>query len=276
MYDEDGTIGLDRRAMTSSTNYDPVADRYDATRAWPADVTAAFVAGLAYVLPPDAPILEVGAGTGRIARPLRAQNIPVIGIDLSARMLAQFAAQSGTFSTGLVQGDITALPFARATFGGVYAVHVFHLVGKWQDAIHEIQRILRPGGLFLNCSGDEVANDITNHMSVGWSTIVRRNGLTPAGRSGVRSQTIFNEELRKRGATCETIPICRWREAYSPRRQLAWMAARLSPSTWHIPDPLFAKCLTDYERWLKAQYSELDKPLELIREVTLDVWHWTA
>lgn len=264
--------------MTSSTNYDPVADRYDATRAWPADVTAAFVAGLAYVLPVDTPILEVGAGTGRIARPLRAKHIPVIGIDLSARMLAQFAAQSGhtTSPLRLVQGDITMLPFAGATFGGVYAVHVFHLVGNWQGAISEIQRVLKRGGVFLNCSGDEVANDITNHMSVGWTTILRRKGLTPPRRFGVRSQTIFNDELRKRGATCESIPICRWREAYSPRRQLAWIQARLSPSTWNIPDPLFAKCLADYERWLKAQYGELDKPLELIREVTLDVWRWQA
>jgi len=267
---------LDRGTMTSSANYDPVADRYDATRAWPADVTAAFIAGLAHVLPHDTPILEVGVGTGRIARPLRAQNIPVIGIDLSARMLAQFAAQAGGAASKLAQGDITILPFAHAVFGGVYAVHVFHLVGRWQDAISEIQRVLRPGGVFLNCSGDEVANDITNHMSVGWSTIVRRNGLTPSGRTGVRSQTVFNEELRQRGATCETIPICRWREAYSPRRQLAWIEARLSPSTWHIPDPLFAKCLTDYERWLKAQYGELDRALELTREVTLDVWRWTA
>ncbi len=262
--------------MTTSTNYDPVADRYDATRAWPTDVTAAFVAGVAYILPRDTPILEVGAGTGRIARPLRAQNIPVIGIDLSARMLAQFAAQSVERGSALklAQGDITALPFVSAAFGGVYAVHVFHLVGKWQDAISEIQRVLKPGGVFLNCSEDEVANDITNHMSVGWLTVLRRKGLTPSGRSGVRSQTIFNEELRKRGAVSESIPICRWREAYSPRRQLAWIAARLSPSTWHIPDPLFAKCLTDYERWLKAQYSELDKPLELFREITLDVWRW--
>lgn len=80
--------------------------------------------------------------------------------------------------------------------------------------------------------------------------------------------------MQKRGASVEIVKVGRWTEDYSPRLRLGHTAARLMPITWHIPEPTFRTCLTDYERWLKAQYADLDTRLELVKEVTLEIWRW--
>ena len=79
--------------MTTNTRYDPIADSYDASRSWPQAVMAGFTTGLAYLLPSDGPVLEIGVGTGRIAGPLREKLIRVVGVDISASSLQRFAGK---------------------------------------------------------------------------------------------------------------------------------------------------------------------------------------
>ena len=50
----------------------------------------------------------------------------------------------------VVLADMTTVPFADASFDVVIAMHVFHLVDGWQQAVHEVLRVLRPGGIFLH------------------------------------------------------------------------------------------------------------------------------
>jgi SAM-dependent methyltransferase len=58
----------------------------------------------------DGPVLELGIGTGRIARPLAGRGIAVFGIEESAAMVAQLRAHSGGGEIDVTIGD-----FARVT-----------------------------------------------------------------------------------------------------------------------------------------------------------------
>jgi len=264
--------------LTPNTHYDPIADSYDASRSWPLAVMAGFTTGLAYLLPVDGPVLEVGVGTGRIAAPLREKLIPVTGLDISQSALQKCAgkfARSGNAELRLVQADAIQLPFAASTFRGVYTVHVYHLVQNWRQALSEVRRVLQPGGVYLNGTSNEVATDITNHMEVGWEMILKRNNLEGNNNNaGVRSRSIFHEALKESGAGLEVVPICRWSENYSPRQRLELMSGRLATISPRVPNMVFSKCMVDYERWLKAQYGELDSRLDLVREAVFHVWRW--
>jgi len=264
--------------LTTNTRYDPIADSYDASRSWPTAVLAGFTTGLAYLLPSDGSILEIGIGTGRIAAPLREKSLPIIGLDNSSSVLEKCAgklARHGDAEVRLVQGDATRLPFPDATFTGIYTVHVFHLVQNWRQALAEVQRVLQPGGVYINGTSNEVATDITNHMEVGWEMILKRNNLeNNNSNAGVRSRSMFHNALRDSGAVPEAVPICRWSESYSPRQRLELMSGRLAAMSPRIPNMVFSKCMVDYERWLKAQYGELDSRLDLVREAVFNVWRW--
>ena len=53
----------------------------------------------------------------------------------------------------LVQGDATRMPFRDEAFGGAYLRWVLHLIPAWRDALAEIVRVVRPGGVLLTSLG---------------------------------------------------------------------------------------------------------------------------
>jgi GT2 family glycosyltransferase/SAM-dependent methyltransferase len=89
-------------------------------------------------------ILEVGAGTGGLTTYV---DRPVIGLD---RDFAQTADVRGGLITH-VQGDAATLPFADGAFETVLSVDMLeHLAPSARcDAIREMVRVTRPGGVLL-------------------------------------------------------------------------------------------------------------------------------
>lgn len=107
------TPGPDRApaANRTSETYDPAAygnthaDVYD--RIYPSFPTAAAVARiieLAAEIP--GPVLDLGIGTGRLARPLRAAGVDVHGIDASPAMIAELRSRPGGADIPVHQADI--------------------------------------------------------------------------------------------------------------------------------------------------------------------------
>ena len=86
-----------------------VAARYDETEdaMFSADIIEAAVDFLA-ALAAGGRALEFAIGTGRIALPLAARGVPVIGIDLSRAMVARLRAKPGGADIPVAIGDISA------------------------------------------------------------------------------------------------------------------------------------------------------------------------
>ncbi|MCU0505616.1 MAG: class I SAM-dependent methyltransferase [Chloroflexi bacterium] len=104
---------------------------------------------------PAPSILEVGPGPGHLAvcllRAIR--DARWTGLDIDPAMVA--AARARLVRTGLaarsdvVEGDVSALPFADASFDLVVTSFSAH---HWPDAalgFAEVARVLRPGGVVL-------------------------------------------------------------------------------------------------------------------------------
>ena len=92
--------------------YDAIAHLYDA---WSASVTEDVGFYLAEARRSGGPVVELGVGTGRIAIPLAADGIRVIGVDTSRRMLdvcARRAALAGV-DLDLRVGDLTSPPVSE-------------------------------------------------------------------------------------------------------------------------------------------------------------------
>jgi 2-polyprenyl-6-hydroxyphenyl methylase/3-demethylubiquinone-9 3-methyltransferase len=88
-------------------------------------------------------ILDLGCGKGRFGQALQAQGALVVGLDLSAAMLA------GATGVHRVRATARRLPFGPWTFDGIIAVEVFeHLDARSQDLVlEEAMRALRPSGV---------------------------------------------------------------------------------------------------------------------------------
>lgn len=111
------------------------------------------VGDLLRLLPPDAgslgPALDIGTGTGELARQLR-KRCPEIGLavaDIAHRMTRCAANRLGT--TLAFDADAQALPLADNRFGLVLSSSMYQWVNDLFGAFRENFRVLKPGGCFL-------------------------------------------------------------------------------------------------------------------------------
>jgi SAM-dependent methyltransferase len=95
---------------------------------------------------PGQKVLDVCCGTGLVAMRALARGAEVVGIDISAEMVA--AANAKRLQATFRVGDAEALPFADAAFDRVICnFGLFHCADP-DRAIAETARVLRPGGRY--------------------------------------------------------------------------------------------------------------------------------
>jgi ubiquinone/menaquinone biosynthesis C-methylase UbiE len=255
--------------MADSLSFDRVATQYDATRGYPPDVAGAIADGLIRLgaIPSDGAALEIGIGTGRIALPLLARGINMTGVDIAPRMLERLqtnyeaARAAGWGMLSAQVADMTALPFADASFDAVIAVHVLHLVSGWQRALDEALRVIRRGGAFLLGQDVSAADAINHQIQDHWLQIVRELGGNP-DRPGAKGYSEMLSALRSRGLAPEEMVLATWTAMHTPRSVLQYVADRVWSQTWGIPDDIFAESVRRLEAWVKQRYAAaLDTPL---------------
>ena len=135
---------MDRDEIRRS--WDAIAETY-ARRRDPTGSDAALLDDLLEALPSEPTVLDAGCGDG--ARTLA--NLPAgsVGLDVSRRGLE--LARETVPDARLVQGEMTALPFADGVVDAVTAYHaVSHVSRESQpEGYREFVRVLRPGGRLL-------------------------------------------------------------------------------------------------------------------------------
>lgn len=87
-------------------------------------------------------VLEVGCGTGHFSRWLSDLGLTVVGLDLSAEMLAEARARG---EISLVRGDARRLPFANGAFDLTMLVTALEFLERPRAALAESLRVARRG-----------------------------------------------------------------------------------------------------------------------------------
>jgi len=92
-----------------------------------------------------ADVLELGCGTGLIMQSISHSARKVIGVDLSAGMIAGAKLRGHTTAVASVE----ELPFSDESFDVVYSFKVLAHVSGIDSALKEAARVTRPGGHLL-------------------------------------------------------------------------------------------------------------------------------
>ena len=109
---------------------------------------------------PDMEVLEIGCGTGSTA----IAHAPYVGhiraSDLSTRMIEiarDKAKAEGVDNVTFEASSVEGLDVPDASIDVVMAHNILHLLDNWEQAIADIHRMLKPGGVFVSstaCIGD--------------------------------------------------------------------------------------------------------------------------
>lgn len=254
--------------------YDKIAHVYDSTRHLPDWVAHRVAAHIRARLPGTrkARFLEIGVGTGRITSAL-ARGLPVrqvVGLDLSPAMLGVLRTKLGGVQP--VLGDASQLPFAASRFDAALSCHVLHMIPDLAGAIAEIQRVLRPGGLYVHCT-DELAPHQQEYDQI-WQMILATEDAAylPALRYDMRRDDIVNL-WRERGATVDAALVGRWRARHRVGDLLAAYQAKAYPSCHRVAAPAFAAAIARLREETLRVYSTLDRELVSITGMEIVTAH---
>lgn len=117
-------------------------------------------------IPYNAKVLDCCTGTGDIAKFIKLKNpsAEVVGIDFSPKMLK--LSQKKVKNVEFIQADCTNLPFKDETFDIVTIFFGLRNIQNYNNAILEIKRVLKKGGLFvhLDFAKGKISNTVFNFL----------------------------------------------------------------------------------------------------------------
>jgi len=260
-----------------------VVTQYDALRGHPAEVSATI--GRAVVdavknhsaLDGESPrVLELGVGTGRIALPVSSAGAQVVGIDLSAEMLATLAShlRSAPAEIELVRGDITALPFQRHSFDAAMVTHVLHLVSDWSRVLKRLAEVVKPDGALLLGRDWVDPASMAGQIRMAFRQAVMHQGYTTAAPAGgpALHQALLAVGARASAAGPGEIIAAEWRAYISPAEVLAGIASRDDAESWVLPDTILQPVCEVLERFVADRWPEKETPQEILRRFVVAVY----
>jgi predicted TPR repeat methyltransferase len=105
-------------------------------------------------------VLDLGCGTGLVGAAIAPHARQLVGVDLSAKMLEK--AQARKLYKRLVRSDLLAMMREEkaSSYDVIFAADVFIYIGKLNEIVGEIKRLLRPNGMFaFSVEALEVSSD---------------------------------------------------------------------------------------------------------------------
>jgi SAM-dependent methyltransferase len=212
------------------------------------------------------PSLEIGVGTGRIALPLSERGVELFGIDISHAMLEKLREKVGDRArVRLAVADATAVPFGDASFGAAYAVHVLHLISGWKDAVRELARVVRPGGLLLFDIGSADPS-----RPGGWMGPAREMEYRFIAESGIErrhpgltSIAELDDVLSEEGAVGRDLDPINGSRRVALSTVLALFEHGVYAFTWDLDEATRHRAAAAVRGWAAQRFGDLDEPREL-------------
>jgi ubiquinone/menaquinone biosynthesis C-methylase UbiE len=244
--------------MKRSRSFDRAANFYDQTRPLFEPIATHGIQAILDLAGPQARVLDVGTGTGRISIPLLERGMDLIGCDLSSKMLGRLKEKLP--AARIAQADASSLPFPASHFDMVLTVHVLHLIPTWRQALREFKRVLVPEGKYVNVkTWEAVGVSIRGQMREYWRRWLGEQGVD-AYLTGVRSNEDSLPELESLGARLTEMEVVRYPLPFTLSGELERFASRAYSDAWEIPDVIFDASLEALRTWVDHEYGGLDQP----------------
>lgn len=178
--------------MSSKEYFENIAHEWDEMRQnfFPESVRE--VAYKAADIKPGQVAADIGAGTGFITEGLLYRDVKVIAVDQSSAMLDRMKAKFGADgNVTYLTGDSLNIPIANETVNAVFANMYLHHVESPPDAIRELVRILKPGGVLIITDLDKHSHDfLVTEQHDRWMGFEREKVISWFEEAGLRQVNV--------------------------------------------------------------------------------------
>ena len=257
--------------MAGRVDFSDNASRYDGRHGASISDAVADALVRAGSLAPGARVLDVAAGTGRVAVPLASRGCRIVALDLARPMLDEIAKKSPSSRIHRVVGVGEQLPFSDVSFDAVVIARLLYLVPEWQELLRDVRRVLKPGGRVLhewsNGEPDEAWVQIREKIRA----MFEAEGVANPFHPGVRTEDEVESFLADLGMT----RIATERFGGGHLMTIANFLKRLVDGecsfTWAVPKDIAARCLKELQSWAATRF-DLTREVPMPREIVWRVY----
>jgi SAM-dependent methyltransferase len=206
------------------------------------------------LLEPGARILDVGAGTGRVAIAFAGLGYQVAALDPAVPMLNELRAKARGCPVQLLAGEGARLPFARGRFDAVIAARILYLMPDWKAVLREVYDVLKPGGCLFHEWGNGQAGEAWVRIREKLRALFQDAGVETPFHPGARSEAEVDAVLLRLGfVRSKRLPI-----GPGPDMTLLDFVGRVTAGefsyVWNIPAHVRESCIPLLNKWCERTF----------------------
>src|SRR5262245_52908365 len=210
-------------------------------------------------LPPGGRILDVAAGTGRVAVPLSAAGYRVVAVDRSKEMLDVLRGKAATARVDAVVASAASQPFGNRTFEAVVIARLLYLTPGWQQILVEALRVLAAGGRLLHEWANGTPLEPSFRIKEQLRTLLEDAGVAEPFHPGVRRESDVDTFLAERGCALVDVVDVPVDGAMAVGDFLCRIEEGEFSYTWSAPAAVSDRCVAALRSWASARF-DMDAP----------------
>jgi SAM-dependent methyltransferase len=211
-------------------------------------------------------VLDIGAGTGRVAIPLAGRGCHVAAVEPARGMLAELRAKTGDHKVSSLAAEGAQLPFLAGRFDAVVIARLLYLTPDWRAILRDAHRVLAVGGYLLHEWGNGQADEEWVQIREEARRLFEQAGLRAPFHPGVRSEIEVDGELDDLRLVREVQIEVGPGPVITLREFLCRLVAGELSYIWGVPEDVRAECLPQLQGWSEQKF-DLDRPVPMPREL---------
>ena len=216
-------------------------------------------------------VLDIGAGTGRVAIPLSLRGCNVVALEPARGMLEELRAKAGDTNVSIVIGEGARLPLPSGRFHAVVIARLLYLTTDWSRILSEARRVLAVGGCLLHEWGNGQMDEDWVRIREEARSLFEQAGVASPFHPGVRSETAIEEALDELGVVRESDVILGPGPTITLREFLRRLTEGELSYIWGVPENVRAECLPRLGDWSERTF-DLDRSIPMPREIRWTVY----
>jgi len=216
-------------------------------------------------------VLDVGAGTGRVAHALADLGCDVVALDPALPMLDQLRSKASTRRVRAVVGEGARLPFAECAFEAAVIARVLYLVADWRVVLQQAHDALKPGCYLLHEWGNGIADEEWVRIREKTRALFQDAGIDAPFHPGARTEVEVDAYLVTLGLTQTDRVLA----GPGPHTSLREFVRRITSGElsyiWSVPKPVQEQCLPLLQRWCEQTF-DLEQSPPMPRELQWTVY----
>jgi SAM-dependent methyltransferase len=220
-------------------------------------------------------VLDIGAGTGRVAIPLSEDGYDVVALEPALGMVDTLRAKAQNLPIRLIAAEGGHLPFADEQFDVVVIARLLYLTSDWRDILREARRVLAVGGRLLHEWGNGQAGEEWVQIREKARSLFEDAGVPSPFHPGVRLEREVDEELSVLGfARMADLTI-----GPGTTLTLSEFLRRLVDGElsyiWNVPKNVQEQCLPLLKAWSEQRF-DLAQSISMPSELNWTVYRKDA